>query len=125
MSGVVMGAAAAGGPTGYSGTPGMIAWGNISGVSGGSTGSVTLTGVTGALTVAAANSGPSQLYFTLGDVNAPYAGSFQWPEGQTLLWYVIGPGSGTVTVTNASNGVVLDSFTYVIIPPTRSGGFQP
>lgn len=125
MTGVVMGAAAAGGPTGYSGTPGSISWGNISAVSGGSTGAVTLSGVTGALTVSAANSGPSQLYYTLGDVNALYAGPFQWPAGQALLWYVVGAGSGTVTATNASNGEVLDSFTYMIVPPSRSGGFQP
>lgn len=125
MSGVLLAVSAAGGPAGYTGAPGTIAWGNISGVSGGSTGSVSLSGITGALTVSAGNSGPSQLYYTLGDVNAPYAGAFQWPGGQTLLWYVIGPGSGTVTVSNASNGDILDTFTYVIVPPSRSGGFQP
>ncbi len=112
----------------YSGTPGTIAWGDIDAVSGGSTNQVTLTGITGVMSVSAAITGASTLYYTLGDVNALYAGPFGWPEGQTLLWYVIGPGSGTITVTNASTDTELDSFTYVITSPTGhggDGGFEP
>jgi hypothetical protein len=115
VSGVLLAGAAAGGPTGYAGAPGSISWGNINAVSGGSTNLVTLSGVTGALTVSAQNSGPGTLYYTLNSVNAPYAGAFQWPEGQQLGWYVIGSGAGTITVT--SDGETLDSFTYFLVPP--------
>ncbi|HEY2051207.1 MAG TPA: hypothetical protein VGH03_17850 [Caulobacteraceae bacterium] len=115
MTGVVMGAAAAGGPTGFSGTPGTIAWGNINAVSGGATNLVTLSGITGAITVSAAITGGAALSYTLNGVNRPYSGAFQWPEGQALGWTVIGPGTGTVTVT--SEGSTLDSFTYLIVPP--------
>jgi hypothetical protein len=108
--------------TGYSGTPGLIAWANINAVSGGSTNQVTLSGVTGAMSVSATNSGPSALYYTLGDVSQAYSGPFSWPEGQTLLWYVIGGGSGTVTVTNASTDTELSAFTYVITEPTGVRG---
>ncbi len=117
-------ALAGGGVTGYSGTPGTIAWGNINSVSGGATNQVTLSGVTGSMSVSAAITGGGVLYYVLGDVNAPYAGPFSWPEGQTLLWYIIGAGSGTVTVTNASTDTQLESFTYVITPPTGPGGFE-
>jgi hypothetical protein len=126
MTGVVMGAAAGGASIGFSGAPtNTFAWGNINAVSGGATGAVTLTGVTGAMSVSATNSGPGQLMYTLNSVNAPYAGPFAWPEGQTLIWSVIGAGSGTVIVTNESAGGTLDTFTYVIVPPSRSSGFQP
>lgn len=125
MTGVVMGAASAGGPVGSSGSPtNSFAWGNINAVSGGATGAVTLTGITGALTVAASNSGPSTLMYTLGSVNQPYAGPFAWPAGESLIWSVIGAGSGTITVTEDGGGM-LDAFTYVIVPPSRSAGFQP
>jgi hypothetical protein len=124
MTGAVMAAATLGASVGYSGSPGTIAWGNINAVSGGATGSVTLTGITGAMSVSATNSGPSQLFYTLNGVNKAYAGPFSWPEGQALIWSVIGAGSGTITVTNASAGGTLNSFTYVIVPPTRSGGFE-
>jgi hypothetical protein len=115
MTGALMAVAAAGGPTGYTGSAGTIAWGNVNAVSGGSTNLVTLSGITGALTIAASNSGGSQLYYTLNDVNQLYSGPFAWPEGQALGWYLIGSGAGTITVT--SDGATIDSFTYLIVPP--------
>jgi hypothetical protein len=120
-----MALAGGGAPVASSGTPGTIAWGNINAVSGGSTGAVTLTGITGALTVSATNSGPSTLMYTLGSVSQTYAGPFAWPAGQSLIWSVIGAGSGTITVTSENGGGTLDTFTYVIVPPSRSSGFQP
>jgi hypothetical protein len=122
LTGVVMALLGAESGAGYAGTPGTVAWANINAVSGGSTNQVTLSGVTGAMSVSATNSGPSTLYYTLGDVSQAYSGAFSWPEGQTLLWYVIGGGSGTVTVTNASAGVELSAFTYVITEPTGVRG---
>jgi hypothetical protein len=118
MTGAVMAAAASLAVTGYSGTPGAIGWGDINAVSGGSTNTVTLSGVTGSMSVSATMTGGATLYYTLNGVNAPYAGPFAWPEGQSLIWYVIGAGAGTITVTNASAGTTLSSFTYNIAAPT-------
>jgi hypothetical protein len=122
MTGAVMALAGAEGGAGYAGSPGTIAWSNIYAISGGSTDSVTLSGVTGAMSVSAANSGTSALHYTLNGVSQAYTGAFSWPEGQSLLWYVIGPGSGTITVTNASAGGTLASFNYLINAPTGLGG---
>lgn len=115
MTGVVMAAAACGAPGDGSGTPDAVAWNNIYAQSGGATGFNTLSGVTGAITVAASNSGPSTLGYTLNGVNSAYAGPFAWPEGQSLGWYLIGTGSGTIAVTYGE-GTALDSFTYTITP---------
>jgi hypothetical protein len=124
MSGALMAVMAAEGGANYSGTPGTISWANINAVSGGSTNLVTLSGITGAMSVSAGITGGSALYYTLNGVNQLYSGAFSWPEGESLLWYVIGAGSGTVTVTNASAGATLSTFTYVITSPTgmRDGG---
>jgi hypothetical protein len=100
-----------------------VIWTNIYATSGGSTNYETLSGVTGSITVSAANSGGSSLGYTLNGVNYPYSGAFAWPEGQSLGWYVIGPGSGTITVTY-NGGTALASFTYTI-RNARTGGTLP
>jgi hypothetical protein len=131
VTGVVMGAAAASGPAGYSGSPGSISWANINAISGGSTNTQTLSGVTGSMSVSAAITGGGLLIVNLGGASPfYYAGQFEWAEGQTLSWTITSPGgtvSGTVTVENATAGTVLDSFTYIVKLPTGGGGggFQP
>lgn len=119
MSGALLALAGASGAGGSSGTPGAVTWSNIFCQGGGSTNSQTLSGITGALTITAANSGASALYYQLNGVSTAYAGAFAWPEGQTLNWSVSGVGSGTVSVTYRG-GVALTSFTYVV---KNAGGF--
>ncbi len=121
MSGAVLALAGAGATGGGSGTPGTISWSNVSSVAGGATNSQTLTGVTGSLTISATNSGDSTLGYTLNGTSQPYTGAFAWPNGQTLAWYLIAPGAGTVTVSDA--GGVLASFSYSIRDP-RNGEFS-
>jgi len=121
VSGAVLSLAGAGTPGGGSGTPGAISWSNISSLAGGSTNSQTLSGITGSLTISAAITGDSTLGYTLNGVNRLYSGAFAWPDGQTLSWYLIGPGTGTVTVSDAAG--VLDAFTYSIRDP-RTGEFS-
>ena len=121
MSGAVLALAAAATSGGGSGTPGAIAWGNISSLAGGATNSQTLSGITGSLTISAAITGGSTLGYTLNGVNQLYTGAFAWPNGQALSWYLIGPGTGTVTVSSAAR--VLDSFSYSIRDP-RTGEFS-
>lgn len=131
MTGVVMGAAAAaGGVTGYSGTPGAITWANINAISGGSTNAETLSGVTGSMSVSASITGAGLLIVNLGGASPfYYAGPFVWAEGQSLSWTVTSPGataSGAVTVENTSAGQSLGSFTYVVRAPSGGGGgIQP
>jgi hypothetical protein len=121
VSGAVLSLAGAGSPGGGAGTPGAISWGNIYSQAGGSTNSQTLSGITGALTITATNSGDSTLYYTLNGVSSLYTGAFQWPNGQALSWYLVAPGVGTVTVSYA--GGELDSFSYSITNP-RTGEFS-
>lgn len=115
MSGAVLALAGVGAPGGGSGTPGAISWSNISSLGGGSTNSQTLSGITGALTISATYTGDSTLGYTLNGTSQLYAGAFAWPNGQTLSWYLIGPGTGTVTVSDGSGE--LDAFSYVIRNP--------
>ncbi len=115
MSGAVLALAGVGAPGGGSGTPGTIIWSNISSLAGGATNSQTLSGITGSLTISAAITGDSTLGYTLNGVNQLYSGAFAWPNGQALSWYLIGPGTGTVTVSDAAGE--LAAFSYVIRNP--------
>ncbi|MDE2357285.1 MAG: hypothetical protein KGL69_11080 [Alphaproteobacteria bacterium] len=123
MTGALMATLGGGSGSGGSGTPGAVSWSNVYATSGGATNFETLSGITGAITVAASNSGASQLGYTLNGVNYTYTGAFAWPEGQSLGWYLIGAGAGTVAVTY-DGGTALASFTYSITN-ARSGGFSP
>ncbi len=123
MTGAIAALASAGAAGGGSGTPGAVSWSNIYAVSGGSTNFQTLSGITGAITVSASQSGGSMLGYTLNGVNYTYSGAFSWPEGQALGWYLIGPGAGTITTTY-NGGTALASFTYSITNP-HNGGFSP
>ncbi len=123
MTGAVLASLGGGAGSGGSGAPGAVSWSNVYATSGGATNFETLSGITGAITVSATNSGGSSLGYTLNGVNFTYAGPFAWPEGQTLGWYLIGAGAGTVSVTY-DGGTALASFTYSITNP-RSGGFSP
>ena len=122
MSGAVAATAGLGAVGSGSGTPGDIVWSDIFAQSGGSTNLETLSGITGALSVSATNTGRSQLGYTLNGASFTYAGPFAWPNGQTLGWYVIGFGAGTITVDGPAGE--LASFTYTITNPT-SGEFEP
>ncbi len=121
MSGAVLALAGVGAPGGGSGTPGTVNWSNVSSLAGGSTNSQTLSGITGSLTISAGYTGDSTLGYTQNGVNQLYTGAFAWPNGQALSWYLIGPGTGTVTVSDAAG--VLDSFSYSIRDP-RTGEFS-
>ncbi len=115
MSGAVLALASAGTSGGGSGTPGAISWSNISSLGGGSTNSQTLSGITGSLTISASFTGDSTLGYTLNGASQLYSGAFAWPNGQALSWYLIGPGTGTVTVSDAAGE--LAAFSYVIRNP--------
>jgi hypothetical protein len=126
MSGAMLALAGAGAAGGYSGSPGAISWSNLTGIGGSSTNSVTLSGVTGAMSVTASQTGLGYLYYTVGSgALTRYAGAFLWPEGETLTWTMTAAGgsvSGTVSVTDATTSTSLGSFTYVLTSPGGLGG---
>jgi hypothetical protein len=121
VSGAVLALTGAATSGGGSGTPGAISWSNVTSLAGGATNSQTLSGITGALTISAAITGDSTLGYTLNGASQNYSGAFAWPNGQALNWYLIGPGAGTVTVSDASGE--LASFSYSIRDP-RTGEFS-
>jgi hypothetical protein len=117
MTGAV--AAAAGADNeGTSGAPGAMTWSNIFGVRSGTNNAQTISGVTGTILLAAANSGPASLYYGLNGTLALYTAPFAVSNGNTLYWTVISDGAtdtGTIAITNASaGGAAVASFNYVL-----------
>jgi hypothetical protein len=119
MTGVIAALAASGGAGGgYTGTPGTVSWAHIFGLDSGANAPQTMSGITGAMKITASLTGAGILGYDLNGVSAYYAGAFLWPEGQTLSWSIDNGGSttvsGTVTVTNATAGTTLATFTYTV-----------
>jgi len=109
---------------GGSGDLGPLAWSNITGYETGSTNTLTISGITGSVSLAATNSGPCPLYYCLNGTYANYTGPFGVTAGDTLSWMVsnatLGTKAGTIAVT--SGGSAVDSFTYVVGGPSFEGG---
>jgi hypothetical protein len=120
MTGVILatvgGAAAAGG--GF--TPGSLSWANISGSEVGGNAALTISGITAPITVGATITGSGQLGYSQNGGYEPFTEPFTVSDGDTLAWVVqyfaSGRASGTITVTNASDGnATLGTFTYLIL----------
>lgn len=117
------------GSGGSGGTLGSLSWNNIYGAAGsrfGSTNTLTISGITGELTLGASASGPvTGLLAPIKNGVFPStwtpggAGTSVTVEnGDTLAWGIsnvyIGDVAGTVTVTRTDTGAVVDSFTYFV-----------
>jgi hypothetical protein len=108
-------------PTGGGGNlPGSLSWANISGSDVGGNAALTFTDLTTPISIGATNSGPGTLGYTLNGGYQLFTKPFTVVNGDTLAWVVqyfaSGRASGTITVTNASDGnATLDTFTYLIL----------
>ena len=121
-----LGAAAAGTSGGGGGGGGSVTltpgtWTDIYATGIGITNALTFSGFTGLDSVTATNSGSGLLASCKNGANygVNYTGAFTMAPGDTLAWMVNQPAdgsscSGTITVTDATNSVVLGTFTYLI-----------
>ena len=78
----------------------------------------TITGITAPVSIAAALSGGGGLQYILNGATKFYSGAFSASAGDTLGWSVLNVStvsvSGTITITNASDGgATLDAPTYI------------
>jgi hypothetical protein len=107
-------------------TPATLSWNDIYGEDSGSTQTCLVTGITSPIQVTATKTGGARLAYLLNGVYAAYAGSFTVHPNDGLGWSAISTStadqSGVVTVTNATNGTTLDTFTYTVY---SSRGPQP
>lgn len=101
-------------------------WLNIYGVDAGSTNSQTISGITSPITLSLASSGGGALLYSLNGVATPYTGPFTVNAGDILLFTIavgLAGKSGTITVTNVSNGsATLATITYVVNSSGGGGG---
>ena len=97
--------------------PGALEWTDAFGTVVVATNVQTLTLITVPISIVAGITGGGTLHYALNGVGHAYVGAFNVSAGDTLVWSVINvtasPVSGTINVTNASNGgAVLDAPTY-------------
>ena len=101
-------------------------WTNIFGFDYAATNSQTILGITTAITISLANSGSGALLYILNGYQTPYTGSFTVHVGDILAFGVaVGNAaqSGTITVTNVSNGsAALATIAYVVKSTGGGGG---
>lgn len=119
MSGAMAALAGAGGSSGGGGgTLGALAWGNIYGSLAASNAALTISGITGSHTLQASWPGPGILSFTHNGTTTTYSAAFSVAAGDTLSWTMTNPRgatvSGTVTITDTTTGLQVDTFEYVI-----------
>ena len=111
----------AGGGAGGGGSIGPVDWTNINSDTAGVTNRATLT-VTGTIMIGATVTGIGALGYVKNGTSLPFSGDFPVSNGDTLMWEVKNltgtvNAAGTVTVTDDTNSVTLDAFTYVVRPP--------
>jgi hypothetical protein len=129
VTGAAMAAAGVNSQLGSSGTvvpsPTPV-WPGIYGVDVGSTNSQTISGITSPITLSLSNSGGGALLYSLNGVATHYTGSFTVNAGDILLFTIavgLAPKSGTITVTNVSNGgATLANINYVVNSSGGGGG---
>jgi hypothetical protein len=120
---LMLGEGSAGGGPG--GALGALDWNNIYGPPGtrfATTNTLTISGITGSLTLSGSVSGP--VGGALGAIKNGVI-PFRWPaasitisNGDTLAWainnFTAGDASGTATITRTDTGATVDSFTYFV-----------
>ena len=101
-------------------------WNNIFDIDSGSTNSQTISGISNQITISLAATGGGVLLYSLNGYSAYYTGAFTVHVGDILSFTIIvgnSAQSGTVTVTNVSNGsATLATFTYVVKSSGSGGG---
>ena len=121
MNGTLMalaGAASAGGGTGVVITP-TPSWVAIYDTDTGSTNTPAILGITTAISISLAKSGGGTLFYNLNGGFNLYTGAFTVHAGDTLGFIIdnsmSGTKTGTITVTNVSNGsVTVATFAYTV-----------
>jgi hypothetical protein len=118
MSGALAGLVGTGGGAGGGGgTLGALVWGNIYGAQSASNAALTISGITGAHTLQA-SWGAGLLSYTHNGTTTGAGAAFSVSAGDTLSWTMTNIGrpniSGTVTVTDTTTGLVVDTFNYIL-----------
>lgn len=129
MTGAIVMAAGVNSQLGSAGTvvpsPTLV-WLNIYGVDYASTNSQTVAGITSPITISLAVSGGGTLLYSLNGVAVHYTGPFTIQPNDILAFSIaVGNGakSGTITVTNVSNGsATLATINYVVNSTGGGGG---
>jgi len=119
MSGAIMALSGVGGGAGGGGgTLGALNWANIAGYQIGANAALTVSGISSPHSFTATLSGVGSLSYILNGTPTAYGGAFNVSAGATLAWQVGNGGkatrSGTITVTDTTTGLVVDTFNYVI-----------
>jgi hypothetical protein len=116
MAGVLNTLLEGGGGSG-GGTLGPLDWTNIFNDFVGFTNSQTVV-ASGTITISSSATGSGILAPIRNGVFLPTATNFNVSNGDVLIWRVQNPGTtpvtGTVTVTDATNSVTVDTFTYSV-----------
>lgn len=113
LSGFLATLGSAGG--GFDVTPNAVNWADISGATPQSNANQTISGIDATISISLGKTGSGILTYDLNGAGfTAYSGAFNVTNGQTLRFQLSGAGtSGTVTVTNDSDGsTTLDTFTY-------------
>jgi hypothetical protein len=124
--------AAIAGTAGQSAASGVVVpsptpvWTSIYGYDYGVTNSQTISGISAPISISASNSGAATLFYVLNGVSTLYTGAFTARDGDVLAWSVavgLTGKSGTITVTNGSDGgATLATITYVLVSTGGGGG---
>ena len=119
MPGVVLLREIGGAAPPSSGGPSGAAWSDIYGVNYGQGNIVTMAGLTGPLTLSLSHTGMGIINFVLNGAVYAYGhfGPFTVNNGDTVGFGVAAPvvaASGTLTITDATHSVVLQTINYVI-----------
>jgi hypothetical protein len=101
-------------------------WTAIFGYDAGSTNNQTLAGISAPISLSASLSGAGALVYVKNGVGTLYTGAFTAVVGDVIAWTVLAglsTVSGTLTVTNASNGgATLATIAYVVRSTGGGGG---
>lgn len=125
MTGAVLAGLAGAAALGAGGVvaPASPGWTDIYGEDYASTNSQTISGITSPIAITLAKTGGGSLSFVLNGVATTYTGAFTVVAGDILAFGIavgLTTKSGTITVTNVSNGgAALATINYVV---TSSGG---
>jgi hypothetical protein len=112
------GTGGSGGGGGGGDVPNPLAWYDIYGIGSGATQELTVTGISVAISISAAQAGTGHLSYILNGVTSSYTGQFLANVNDTLAWLVttgVAARSGTITVSNlTAGGTVLRVINYAL-----------
>lgn len=95
-------------------TPDAVNWTTLTGVSPKATSDLTITGISRDITLSVSDTGSAIVEYRIDSGSwTTYSAPFTVSDGETLGWRVDAGGSGTITVTNDTDGgATLDLFIY-------------